>query len=347
MLITDIKLNNQSVSISDQSVLKKPPYLTRVIELDYSSSILTIEFAALDFTLSKKNLYQYKLAGFNNQFIQSGTANSATFTNLDPGTYTFIVKGSNSDGVWNDKETALTIIVFPPWYMTWWFRMILITGTSAVLYFMYSYRLRKSIELQGVRNNIAQDLHDEVGSNLSSISIFTDLAISKATDKNEAVNSLLEKINEYTRTSMEAMSDIVWMINTRNDRFENVIVRMHTLSTELLEAKNYVVHLRFDQQLNALKLSMEQRKNFYLIYKEAINNIVKYAEGNNVWIAMELIQSSVQLKIKDDGKGFDLNLHSYSNGITNMQKRAELLKGDLKIVSAPGNGTLLTLQFAQ
>src|SRR6185436_3758229 len=285
------------------------------------------------------------LEGFDKEWNYAGNKHNATYTNLDPGKYTFRVKGSNDDGVWNEKATAVILTILPPWYMTWWFRTLAAAAIAGSVYLIYRYRLRQALNLQMVRNRIAQDLHDEVGSNLSSISIFTDMATSKSV-KNEDVKSLLNKINDYTRTSMEAMSDIVWMINSGNDRFENIIIHMRELAAELFEAKNYLLHLNFDKQLNSLKLGMDERKNFYLIYKEALNNIVKYADGKNVWIEMDMNHSSVHLKIKDDGIGFDMHKATHGNGLINMQKRTEVLKGDLKIYSSPGNGTTLTLKFS-
>jgi signal transduction histidine kinase len=141
-------------------------------------------------------------------------------------------------------------------------------------------------------------------------------------------------IKDHTQTSMEAMSDIVWMITSKNDRFENIIVRMRTLAAEIFDATNCELQVNFDESLNDLKLGMEKRKNFYLLYKEAINNIAKYADCRNVHIEMKMNHAAVHLTIEDDGKGFD-----------NMKKRAEVLNGSLQILSTLGEGTRLSLQF--
>lgn len=344
IIITDLKIGNKPVTVHNkENLLQKPAYLTEKIKLKYEYNMISFDFAAMDFSQPEKNLYQYKLEGFDKEWIQSGTYHSATYTNLDPGTYTFRVKGSNSDGVWNEAGTSIQLIILPPWYMTWWFRAALMVMILSAAYGLYRFRLSQALKLQAVRNRIASDLHDEIGSNLSNISIFSNVAQQKAKATDDT--TLLQKISEYTQTSMDAMSDIVWMINASNDRFENIIVRMRSLAAEVFEVTQTTLYLHFDEKLNYIKLNMEERKNFYLIYKEAINNIAKYANCKDVWIEMKLNQNKIILNIKDNGKGFNTISNSNGNGLFNMKKRAELLKGKLEVTSNTDEGTSIKLCF--
>lgn len=344
IVITGLRIRNQPVPVQPEgSPLTKVIYLTKKLTLSYEQNSISFEFASMDFTYPEKNLYQYKLQGFDKDWIHSGNTHSATYTNLDPGTYTFMVRGSNNDGIWNEKGASVQLIILPPWYMTWWFRTALAIAVLLVTYVLYRYRLAQALKLQAIRDRIAGDLHDEVGSNLSNIYIFSNVAQQKATT-NDEIAPLLQKITEYTQQSMEAMNDIVWMINTRNDRFENIMVRMRTIAAEFTETSGCSLHLDFDDNLNAVKLNMEERKNFYLIYKEAINNAAKYAECKSLWIEMKLNQSTVTLKIIDNGKGFDM-ANMKGNGMFNMKKRAEMLKGTLTVTSTIGKGTALQLSF--
>ena len=344
IVITGFKIGNKPVTIHDEKkLLTKPIELTDKIELNYEDNMISFDFAAMDFTQPEKNLYQYKLEGFDKEWIQSGTVHSATYTNLDPDTYTFRVKGSNSDGVWNETGTSIQLIILPPWYMTWWFRILVAVTIVASAYAFYRYRLQQALKLQSIRNKIASDLHDEIGSNLSSISIFSDVA--KEQTEGQPVAPLLDKISNYTLQSMEAMSDIVWMINARNDRFENIIIRMRELAVELLEAKKYSLHLDIDEHLNTLKLGMNERKNFWHIYKEALNNIVKYAEAKNVWIKLSSSHKSILLSIKDDGKGFNTTILKSGNGLHNMRQRSDAIKATLSISSSIGSGTTIDLMI--
>ena len=345
IVITDLRVRNKSVGINEpNSPLKNTIYLEKKIVLPYEDNMITFEFAALDFVAPERNQYKYKMQGFDKDWVNSGNIHVATYTNLDPGTYTFRVKGSNKDEVWNEEGTSIQLIIIPPWYKTWWFRSLLVLIFASTIYFVYRYRLNQTLKLHAIRNSIAKDLHDEIGSNLSNISIFSEVAQQRKGTANETA-PLLQKISEYSHVSMTAMSDIVWMINARNDAFENIISRMRSLAAEVFEAKNYALHLHFDEQLNQLSLNMEQRKNFYLIYKEAINNIAKYAHCKNVWITLKKENTSIILIVKDDGIGFDRNGQNHGNGLYNMQKRAEVLKGKLTVDSATSKGTSVHLGF--
>lgn len=345
VVLTELKIQNQPVPVRPKGApLTKVVYLTNKVTLTYEQNNISFEFAAMDFTDPEKNLYKYKLEGFETDWIHSGNIHNATYTNLDPGTYTFMVKGSNNDGVWNEQETSIQVIILPPWYMTWWFRIAVAVALVFIAYSFYRYRLAQALKLQAIRDRIAGDLHDEVGSNLSNIYIFSNIAQQK-TAANDAAAPLLQRITEYTQQSMEAMNDIVWMINTRNDLFENIMVRMRIIAAEFSETSGCLLHLDFDEKLNGVTLNMEKRKNVYLIYKEAINNTAKYAACKRLWVQMQLNQNMVTLKIADNGKGFDVaNTHN-GNGLYNMQKRAALLKGTLTVASTIGQGTTLQLSF--
>src|SRR5205085_4727428 len=140
VMITGFKISNQPVSFqSKNSLLSKPVYLTDKITLPYRENMISFDFVSLDFTNPEKNLYKYKLKGFDKEWINSGTEHAATYTNLDPGTYTLEIKGSNSDGVWNKNGRLLQLVILPPWYMTWWFRTLIAIAVAAASYSFYRY----------------------------------------------------------------------------------------------------------------------------------------------------------------------------------------------------------------
>ena len=346
IIITDIKLSNQSLSFrSSNSVLKKPAYLTKKVVLSYSDNMISFDFASTDFTAPQKNLYRYKLEGFNSEWINNGVNHTATFTNLDPGDYTLKVTGSNSDEVWNNDGISVSITILPPWYMTWWFRFSVFTLVVAGIYFFYRYRLQQVRNLQSIRNRIARDLHDEIGSTLLSISLYSDVAGKLVNEKAPEATGMLSQITESTTNMMEAMSDIVWAINTRNDRFDNMLNRMRGFAVEVLEAKNCQVHFNADESMMSSQLGMEQRKNLYLIFKESINNAAKHANCQNVWVDFYTMGNKLHLKIRDDGKGFLATQKFQGNGLINFYKRTQELGGELKIITEPGKGTTIDLAF--
>lgn len=210
-------------------------------------------------------------------------------------------------------------------------------------FFLYrSYRTRQQLKLQMLRNKIASDLHDDVGSTLSSISIFSQMAQRQSKE----TIPLLESIGESSRKMLDAMADIVWTINPENDQFEKIISRMKSFAYELLGAKNIDFEFVADEEIEKLKLPMEVRKNLYLIFKEATNNMVKYANANKAMFAIKGGKNDLTMMIRDNGKGFDINESNGGNGLKNMKKRATEIGGQLIIDSHPGSGTRIELRVA-
>ncbi len=202
-------------------------------------------------------------------------------------------------------------------------------------------RNKRQKQLQNMRNSIADDLHDDIGSALSSISIMSELALAKSTE----VSPLLTSIGESTNIIQENMSDIVWTIKSGNDRFENVLQRMNQFASDILDAKNIELDFKTDVSLASSKLTMEQRKNFYLFFKEAINNAAKYADAKKVSVCIAQKDHYVEMNIRDNGKGFDTNKIFSGNGMNTLKKRAAELNGDFKITSSINAGTTIQLKF--
>jgi signal transduction histidine kinase len=234
-----------------------------------------------------------------------------------------------------------------------WFRIAMALLFAAAVYGLYRYRLAQVMKLQTVRNRIASDLHDEIGSTLSSISLSSTIIQSKLDKPHTEVTKLLQQVSNNTDSMMEALSDIVWAINTRNDRFDNVVNRMRAFAIEILESCNMSIQFDVSEDIMDVHLDMQQRKNLYLIFKEAVNNIAKYSACKNVYINISRQgNKTFVLNIKDDGKGFRIpNLGEEQkslsgNGIRNMNKRADELSGQIIIHSSHGNGTTVNLKFS-
>jgi two-component system sensor histidine kinase UhpB len=202
-----------------------------------------------------------------------------------------------------------------------------------------NYRTRKLLELQALRNKIAHDLHDDIGSTLNSISIYSEVA------KNKSKENIpeLDLIGESSRKVMDAMSDIVWTINPDNDSFEKIIFRMRSLTHLLMKAKNLEYQFKADEKLNDLELPMQTRKNFYLIFKEAINNLLKYSNATRVAISLNYPDNVIEMFIRDNGVGFDVANPPRGNGLASMKQRADKIKARFNIESSTGNGTSVEL----
>lgn len=210
-------------------------------------------------------------------------------------------------------------------------------------FFAYNnHTTRQQLKLQTLRNKIASDLHDDVGSTLSSIHIFSEMA----RNQSKEVLPMLDTISESSKKMMDAMADIVWTINPENDNFEKIMDRMRSFAYELLLARKIDFEFDAKESLNDLKLSMEARKNLYLIFKEATNNMVKYSNADKAHFSLTEADKMLTMIIEDNGKGFDTQITSSGNGLKNMKKRAEEIGGAFRIDSAPGGGTTIQLKIA-
>lgn len=341
VLITDFSVFNKPVTPNDSTgILKIPVDETKGIKLSYRQNNFTFTFAALSFIHPEINHYAYMLENYDKEWIYTDASKRYTnYTNLDPGEYTFQVKASNNDGIWNETPTKLHLIITPPFWQTLWFRTLMIVLIAGIVYGIYRFRLREIMRLQNIRNKISGDLHDDIGSTLNSISVYSEVAKQDPGKHAEA----LEMIGDASRKIIDAMSDIVWTINPENDSFEDIILRMRSLTFNLLRAKNIEFTFKADESLNKIKLTMETRRNFFLIFKEAINNLVKYADATIVSIQLVNDGSLIKLNIRDNGKGFDISLPPEGNGLNNMKRRAKEMNADLKIESAIGTGTGIEL----
>ncbi len=222
-------------------------------------------------------------------------------------------------------------------------------------YGFYRYRRRSLMksEQRMLRERllISQDLHDNVGSTLSSISVFSKVAQMQNEDNNkEELQDILEKINITSGDMVAEMNDTVWAINPRNDSMEKIIQRMESFARPLLAIRNISFACNYDPSIFTTNLGMEKRKNFYFIFKEAVNNAYKYSGCSVITVFITNTGKHIELVIKDDGIGFDLQhemkenkLSLSGNGLRNMQARADEMKGNLMISSEPGKGTEIKL----
>ncbi len=207
------------------------------------------------------------------------------------------------------------------------------------------YRLRKRLEMEQIRNRIAADFHDELGANLSSIALYSDLLLKNQTAEKERTLPILENISQQAHGSISSINDLIWTIKPDNDVLERTIVRMKEFANPLLESRNIRFVFLADDSLSQAQLDMNIRKFMYLIFKEAINNAAKYAQASSVTVQLRESKGMITMEITDDGVGFEPASVKRGNGLNNMQARASELGGKLSIDSKPGQGTRIKLSF--
>lgn len=302
-----------------------------------------IELAAPDFNNEKDNKLLYQLQGWDKEWKSLSNQNLVRYEQLPSGSYTFNCKSVNADG----KESTVTTISFkviPPFYRSWWFIVLAISSIGSIAYLSYRYRLRKAVELEKMRTRIATDLHDDIGATLSSISMYSDVVKKQVKENMPHLEPVLNKMGESSRDMVTGMSDIVWAINPDNDSGEKLLQRMENYATDMCAVKNIQLHFTTDEKIKQVKLSLEEKKNIYLIYKEAVNNAVKYSEAKNLWVTIQYA-SKLSLQVKDDGCGFDKNTVKKGNGLNNFIQRSKEINAVFTLTSVEGGGTVIDLNF--
>jgi streptogramin lyase/two-component sensor histidine kinase len=343
VLLTDFRIFNTSYS----NLL-----FGEKIQLKYNENYFTVEFAAPEFTPADVR-YSYKLEGEDADWVDAGDRNFANYSNLDGGNYLFRVRATNSIGVWKTHAVPLRIVIVPPFWKTAWFYVACALATALIIYGIYRYRVNEILKRQSIRNKIAQDLHDNVGSTLSSVAVYSQVAqIQNEQGNREGLRNVLEKISGTSNEMISEMNDIVWAINPRNDSMGKIIQRMESFAKPLCSAAGIELKFHYHPAIGYLNLQMEARNNFYLIFKEAINNAIKYSRCKTITVDIEQRGGTIELQIADDGLGADMQQINQrrkeslgGNGLINMKRRAKDMKGQIDIHSSLGHGCAVRLRF--
>jgi signal transduction histidine kinase len=263
------------------------------------------------------------------------------------------ISASNNDGVWNTRGVTLGITIVPPYWKTWWFRVTAVVVIAGLLFLMYRYRVKKLLEIERIRTSIATDLHDDIGSTLTEIALFSDVGLREVKAKPQAsvltdderarLVSLFSDTGSTARALIDAMNDIVWAVDPKNDSFEFLLLRMKMHATKMLEAKGINYEIDIPAELASLRLPLGMRRRMFLIFKEAINNILRHAQPTRVVLTMRREGRTLMMTMADNGIGFDPRDAMRGNGLHNMEERARSIGGDLAITSSRGLGTTITL----
>ncbi|HET9825936.1 MAG TPA: ATP-binding protein, partial [Chitinophagaceae bacterium] len=285
----------------------------------------------------------YRLKG-SNDTIWSHPANLHTvqYASLAPGHYRFEVKMLGWNGSYG-PVTSFLFAVKPPYWKTWWFVSLVAFFVSIMLYRLYRYRIDQLVRVQKVRNSIATDLHDDIGSTLTNIGILSELG-KKNLEQPQTAKQFLERITEESVASQQALDDIIWSVNSSNDNVQELQARMRRYAGELFEGDNTKCEFTFDHT-ESTPLNMEQRRDVYLVFKECLNNIHKHASASNISIMISLANGVLSMEIQDNGKGFDPSIITHRNGLKNLRSRIEKWGGALKLDTSFGKGTKIEISM--
>ena len=315
-------------------------YFESGFELSHNQNFVEINFAGLNFTAPKQVVYEYRMNGGIDPGWQRTSSRSARYPSLPPGEYTFRVHARNSNGVWSEEIATMRFTIKSPFWMTWWFLALVISIVIGIIYLFYrNYQILKMVDIERMRVRIASDLHDDVGASLTEIALQSDFL--QASHAEPEFKKSLNQIGKQCRHVVTSLDDIVWSIDARNDTLGDLTDRMQDYIINVLEPKNFMVTYDFEELRMDNKLPVSVKENLYLIFKEAVNNIAKYSNGDEVIVSMESKNGEYEFKIYDNGdtgKGTKKTGH----GLRNMEMRAQRIGGIFNFEDE--NGFTVTLQ---
>ncbi len=347
------------------------------LTLPYIDNFISFEFAALDYTIPEKNQYAYMLEGVDEDWIFAGTQRRVDYPNLSPGSYSFRVKGSNNDGLWNEEGTSVHIRIAPPLWGTWWFWLIAIALVARSVWIGYRRRvaaieersreleiqveertaeLKREIDqrmqveealrvsemekaVEAERSRLARDLHDSVTQSLYSLTLIAEAGqrMARAREFDEIAGAQA-RLGEIAQQALQEMRLMVYELRP---------LELETLGlAEAIEQRLEAVERRAGLEARLItegeiELSSEIEEELYRIAQEALNNALKHAMASKVSVTLQAQESTICLVVKDNGQGFDPAEVKDKGGLglVSMKERAEKIDGQLIVLSTPDEGT--------
>lgn len=372
VVITSFKVLNKEYNL-DTAI-----WASKEITISATSDFFSFEFAALDYTAPERNEYAYQLEGFDKDWIKTGNRRYAAYTNLPPGHYTFRVKASNNDGVWNDNGTSVQITIVPPFWRNKWFIILLVLIFIVVVTLVLRYRINRLQEQQKFledkvkmqseklkmerlkaeiaiskalidgqnieQKRISEDLHDGLGQTLTAASLNL---MALENDLNEAGITNSDKVDSLKSLLQNA---IVEVRNISHNLMPNLMAEegLEAAITELCNRtiKSSKLDIILKIQNLPKKLNSAIEISFYRIVQEVINNTLKHSGARKLFVSIIYFDNRIMLETEDNGVGFDPNIKDIKGlGLKNIAIRVEMLNGVYHINSVPGKGTLISIEI--
>ncbi len=323
------------------------------LELGPGQNQVQLDFFAVSHRTGEDLRYQYMLEGADRDWGAPTAQRTINYATLQPGSYTFKVRAINADGVVSQRPATFSFTILPPVWQRWWFLALAALAMTAVVYLTYRYRVRRLLEIERVRTRIATDLHDDIGSSLTQISILSEVASQRVgRDGGASVTEPLEMIANTSREMVDTMSDIVWAINPQRDRLSDLTHRMRRFASDILAARDIRFRFNAPPDEKVLKLGADLRREVYLIFKESVNNLAKHSGCTEAELDIHVAGDWLVVKVYDNGRGFDPaaaagNGHHDGmggHGLYSLRRRAAALGGSFEVESGKGSGTTVTLK---
>ena len=325
-----------------------------LVTLPYDHNTFSLEFASIDYYSNGKNYYRYLLEGQDPEWVEAGDRTYARYANLEPGKYVFRVKSANRDGVWSDQERKLFINIESPFWQTWWFTGLYLFLIAGATFFLSQRRIeslgRKQRERLKIaldaqeqeRRNIAQDLHDEVGSRLATLKLYVS-SLTNYLKKSPESDKLKQEVFDIIHVSLVDIRRLLRELSPRTlDQYGYVAA-----VEELVDKINatHQIHVTFECRKLVLPLPKNIETGLYRITQELLNNSLKHAEASEIVISVIPSGKVLSFFYSDNGKGFDFVEAKKGLGIGNVGSRVAVLEGQMKWFTKPGEGLEVTIEI--
>ncbi len=325
-----------------------------VVTLAHNENTFSLEFASIDYYSNGKNYYKYRLGGQDEGWVNAGDRTYARYANLAPGPYVFMVKSANRDGVWSDRERKLFITIKPPFWRTWWFSALYLLIIAGATFGIAQGRLKRIGRQQKERlkvvldaqeqerRNIAQDLHDEVGSRLATLKLYVSSLTNYLKESAEA-EKLKEEVFNIIHISLVDIRRLLRELSPRTlDQYG-----YSAAVEELVHKINATdqIHVTFECRKLPEQLPKGIETGLYRITQELLNNTLKHANASEITISVIPSGGTISFFYSDNGQGFSYEKASKGLGVNNIESRVSVLGGKIQWFSKPGEGLEVTIEI--
>jgi len=304
---------------------------------------VAIDFVGVDNRLRGDLRYQYRLFGGDTTWSKPTAARSVMLASLAPQRYRFEVRALDRYGALSLPAVA-EFSISPPIPQRWWFRLLAAIVAGGMLFWLHRYRTLRLLELERIRTRIATDLHDDIGAGLSQIAVLTEVASTRVSDSTPELKGTLSRIVYVSRELSESMNDIVWSVNPQRDYLSDLIQRMRRFSSDVLGGSDIDFQFRVQVPEESIAIAADVRREVYLIFKEAVNNLVRHSACTRADVEISLDHSSLNVQVDDNGKGLCERRNNTGTGLQSMKQRAHRIGASIDFKAREGGGLRVLLR---
>ncbi|HVT60081.1 MAG TPA: two-component regulator propeller domain-containing protein [Thermoanaerobaculia bacterium] len=343
VLITALLAGGNTRAVSERGVQR-----VSQLSLPADHGDIQIEYVGLSFAPGERLRYRYRLEGADRDWNPPTEGRRINYARLAAGSYRFVVRALSAEGGVNAPTASVAFTVRPPLWRRSWIQLLAVAMAAGLALSLHRTRVARLVAVARVRGRVAADLHDDLGASLSEIAIQSELLKQRLGNRQDDVANVLAQIADTSRSLIDVVSDTVWAVDPRNDDLQGLATRLRHFASGVLEPKGVRFELESEEGAAAVAVAPEQRRQLYLILKEAVHNIARHAAAGHAHLRLAVRDGDLLAELRDDGRGFDRECadggEATGNGLRNMRQRARELGGELLIDARPGHGVGLTLR---